>query len=48
MIDSIPPYTMMYLLNAIYFKGDWAHRFAEDKTRDEEFTDSLTKGALKG
>jgi serpin B len=45
MIDKISPYTMMYLINAVYFKGDWTHQFSEDETRDEEFT--LENGSKK-
>jgi serpin B len=36
-IDSIDPLTMMYLINAIYFKGDWTYRFAEDGTHEDSF-----------
>jgi len=39
MIDSIPFETMMYLVNAIYFKGDWTHQFSASETRDEEPAD---------
>jgi len=45
MIDAIPPVTMMYLINAIYFKGDWTNQFSVGDTRDEEFT--LENGAKK-
>jgi len=45
MIDQIPPDAMMYLINAIYFRGDWTHRFSESATRDEEFT--LENGGKK-
>ena len=37
MFDSIPPETKMYLINAIYFKGDWTHQFSESATQDGEF-----------
>ncbi len=37
LIDRIPPDAVMYLINAIYFKGSWAYRFNESDTRDEPF-----------
>jgi len=45
MLDRIPADVMMYLINAIYFKGDWRHRFAEADTREEPF--ALETGATK-
>ncbi len=30
--------TVMFLINAIYFKGDWTHRFPKDKTTQSTFT----------
>lgn len=33
----IDPLTMMYLINAIYFSGDWTVPFDEEQTRDESF-----------
>ena len=38
MIDAISADTVMFLINAIFFKGDWTHQFSERATRDEEFT----------
>lgn len=35
--SSIPKGTMMYLLNAIYFKGQWAHPFDKDRTHTAPF-----------
>lgn len=36
-IENIDPMTVMFLINAIYFKGDWLYQFDEDYTRDEIF-----------
>jgi len=32
------PGAVSYLLNAIYFKGDWAEKFNKDNTKNETFT----------
>ena len=37
--------TVMFLINAIYFKGDWALKFKEAATKDDLFT--LTDGTQK-
>ena len=37
MIDQIGPDVVMYLINAIYFKGDWTVQFDPDETRDAPF-----------
>ena len=37
-LDDIDPSMVSYLLNAIYFKADWASKFDEKNTRDETFT----------
>ena len=36
--DPIGPLTVMFLINAIYFKGDWRHQFDKGLTRDAPFT----------
>lgn len=44
-INKIPPGVMMYLINAIYFKGDWEYPFEKSNTKDKDFTsfDGVTK-----
>ncbi|MFZ5517624.1 MAG: serpin family protein [Candidatus Zhuqueibacterota bacterium] len=37
-IDSIHPATVMFLINAIYFKGTWTYQFEEKDTYDGYFT----------
>jgi len=34
----IDPMTIMFLINAVYFKGDWTHQFDKDLTRDAPFS----------
>jgi serine protease inhibitor len=36
-LDSVDPSMVMYLLNAIYFKGTWRDRFDPTQTRDAPF-----------
>jgi serpin B len=35
--DPIPYYVVMYLINAIYFKGTWTYQFDKEKTSDAPF-----------
>ena len=35
--DDISARTGMILLNAVYFKGNWANRFNESLTKNREF-----------
>ena len=37
-LDEIDPLMVSYLLNAIYFKADWASKFDPQNTKDETFT----------
>ncbi len=37
-IDRIPPEAILYIINAIYFKGLWTEPFDEADTREEPFT----------
>jgi len=43
--DVIHPLTVMFLINAIYFKGTWTYEFDERKTIDDMFT--LPDGSKK-
>ena len=36
--DPIDPMLVMFLINAIYFKGTWTYEFDKDKTKDDVFT----------
>jgi serine protease inhibitor len=44
-VDQIPVNVVMYLINALYFQGDWSHPFDRRLTRDEPFT--LPDGSRK-
>ena len=39
-LDNISPQTVMFLLNALYFKGDWTYKFDVKNTETREFTKS--------
>ena len=39
--DEFNPSSVSYLLNAIYFKGNWAKKFDKAETRDEHFVNVL-------
>lgn len=43
--DPIPRELVMYLINAIYFKGTWTYRFDTSQTRNDFFT--LADGSRK-
>ncbi|QRR04276.1 serpin family protein [Dyadobacter sandarakinus] len=44
-INAIDPGQVMFLLNALYFKGDWRYKFDRDKTIDTPFR--LENGTTK-
>jgi serpin B len=45
-LDEIDPATVTYLLNAIYFKADWASKFDQKNTKEETFTTENGKTKL--
>jgi serine protease inhibitor len=44
-IDRIDPADLALLLNAVYFKGQWTHKFDEAQTRQRDFM--LASGSVK-
>jgi serine protease inhibitor len=38
MLESIPPDVLMYVINAVYFKGDWRSQFKKSRTAPAPFT----------
>jgi serine protease inhibitor len=44
-IDRIDPADLVLLLNAVYFKGQWAHKFDKTQTQQRDFT--LADGSVK-
>ena len=45
-LDEVNPDMMSYLLNAIYFKADWASKFDQKNTKEETFTTESGKTKL--
>ena len=45
-LDEVNPDMMSYLLNAIYFKADWASKFDQKNTKEETFTTEKGKTKL--
>ena len=39
-IDSVSPEDALYLINAVYFKGIWTHKFDTNATKEQPFYDS--------
>jgi serine protease inhibitor len=44
-IDRLDPADLALLLNAVYFKGQWTHKFDKARTQERDFT--LANGAVK-
>jgi serine protease inhibitor len=44
-VDHVDPRAIMFLINAIYFKGNWTKQFDPQQTRERPFT--LANGAQK-
>jgi len=44
-VETVPGDAILYLINAIYFKGNWAAQFDKSKTKEGQFT--LLHGAKK-
>lgn len=42
-IDNIDAQSILFLINAIYFKGTWAAEFDKAKTKEEQFTTAAGK-----
>jgi serine protease inhibitor len=44
-IDALDPADLLLLLNAVYFKGQWTHKFDKARTQQREFT--LADGTVR-
>jgi serpin B len=44
-IDRVDPAALALLLNAVYFKGEWTHKFDKAQTQQRDFT--LASGTVK-
>lgn len=44
-VDKLDPKTIAAVLNAVYFRANWATRFAKEQTKDERFNPSRQKSA---
>ena len=42
-LDEVSPEMLAYLMNAMYFKGQWKEKFQKGSTADETFTDASGK-----
>lgn len=42
-VDNIPPEAVMYLVNAVYFKGTWTKKFDKNKTYETTFTNEQSQ-----
>ena len=38
-LDEVSPTALAYLVNALYFKSEWAEKFPKGNTQNETFTD---------
>ena len=45
-IDEISPDAMMFLINAVYFKGIWRNKFDKKKTVEGNFTNELKQNSV--
>lgn len=45
-LDTVDPGVVTYLLNAIYFKADWASKFDQENTKNENFITEKGKTKL--
>ena len=52
MLNEISGDAVMFLMNALYFKGDWSYQFDEDLTSDRPFhtdgSNSVNVSTMKG
>lgn len=46
-IEQIDPQKVMYLINAIYFKGIWKYQFDASKTQDDTFNSGTSTRSIK-